>query len=406
MSNIKSLVRRQDVEGLLKAASYKDLAPSSVGTVSDRGIPVRTDAVLALGMLAPEAGLPAIRAGLGDPADQMRCAAVRVLRAFNEVGVLAQSLRWLRQDRGNARELASRAIIDLRKSVRPSVVADAQVHREDDDPLGERDAQMIVTLLEGERPVATDEVLELLVVALRAERGIAVDRAAEILVLLAPGSIGVLAAELHTGSTPAGAAHVVGRIGDPQTLDALAKALEHGVARVRAESAAALAENQDPAAVKLVLRATRDSERSVQTRAGMALDRPGTTAMVVGIAVLLEPMIRDAVRSGVARTKVDADGRTQPSPSPRQSRSRRANGGPPEIGHRSAACATLHPLRIAQSGIATTSKTGRLARLQDHARDAGRGCSDRRGRVTSAPATARVAKTIRGVPGSQADGRS
>jgi hypothetical protein len=93
MPNIKSLVRRQDGEGLLKAASYKDLAPSSVGTVRDGGIPVRADAVLALGMLAPEAGLPATRAGLGDPADQVRCAAVRVLHAFNEVSVLAQSQR-------------------------------------------------------------------------------------------------------------------------------------------------------------------------------------------------------------------------------------------------------------------------------------------------------------------------
>jgi hypothetical protein len=74
----------------------------------------------------------------------------------------------------------------------------------------------------GERPVATDEVLELLVVALGAERRIVVDRAADILVLLAPGSIGVLAAELHKGSNPAGAAHVLGRIGDPQT-PALAK---------------------------------------------------------------------------------------------------------------------------------------------------------------------------------------
>jgi hypothetical protein len=54
MPKIKSLVRRQDVEGLLKAASYKDLAPSSVGTVRDRGM-VRAEAVLAL---APEAGLP------------------------------------------------------------------------------------------------------------------------------------------------------------------------------------------------------------------------------------------------------------------------------------------------------------------------------------------------------------
>jgi hypothetical protein len=113
-----------------------------VGTVRDRGIAVCADAVLALGMLAPEAGLPAIRAGLGDPADLVRCA-VRVLHAFNEVGVLAQSLRWLPPDHGNARQLASRAIIDLGKSVRPSVVADPLVHREDDDPLGERDAQLI-----------------------------------------------------------------------------------------------------------------------------------------------------------------------------------------------------------------------------------------------------------------------
>jgi hypothetical protein len=58
----------------------------------------------------------------------------------------------------------------------------------------------------------------------------------------------------------------------------------------------------------LLLRATRQSERSVGTQAGMAPDRLGTTAMVVGSAVLLKPMIRDAVRPGVARTKVDGVG--------------------------------------------------------------------------------------------------
>ena len=58
MRNIKSLVRRQDVEGLLKAASDKDLAPSSVGTVRKRGIAVCAHAVLALGMIAPEDGFP------------------------------------------------------------------------------------------------------------------------------------------------------------------------------------------------------------------------------------------------------------------------------------------------------------------------------------------------------------
>jgi HEAT repeat len=117
--------------------------------VRDRGVPVRTDAALALGMLAPEARLPAIRAGLGDPADQVRCAAVRVLHAFNEVSVLALCCS------GCPRTVAtpparSRAIIELPKSVRPSVVPDALVHRQDDDPLGERDAQLILTLLERE----------------------------------------------------------------------------------------------------------------------------------------------------------------------------------------------------------------------------------------------------------------
>jgi hypothetical protein len=143
MPKFKSLVRRQDVEGLPKTASYKDLAPSSVGTVRDRGIPVRAEAVLALGRLAPEAGLPAIRAGLGIP--RTRCD-VRPCASWKH------STRWVcSHDRcggclrtaGTPGQFASRAIIDLRKSVRPSVVADALVHREDDDPLGEHDAQLI-----------------------------------------------------------------------------------------------------------------------------------------------------------------------------------------------------------------------------------------------------------------------
>ena len=96
-------------------------------------------------------------------------------------------------------------------------------------------------------PVATDEVLESLVVALGAGRGIVLDRAAEILVLLAPGSIGVSGRRAALrGPTPPAAAHVLERIADPQTPDALAKALKHDDARVRTESAATLAEIQTP----------------------------------------------------------------------------------------------------------------------------------------------------------------
>jgi HEAT repeat protein len=314
--NIKSLVRGQDVEGLLKAASYRDLTPSSAGTLRDRGIPVRADAVLALGMLAPVSGLGAIRARLADPAEPVRCAAVRVLHALGEAGVLAQSLRSLPPNGSSARALAARAIVDLRKSVRPSAVTEALVHRDDDDPLGEHDAGLILALLEEEGAAAMDDVLEMLVLALDHERKIVVDRAAEMLVRLAPESIAALAAELHTGPNPAGAAYVLGRIGDPQTMGVLAEALEHSDARVRAESVAALADTRDPAAAELLLQATGDPEHSVRTRAGVALDQLGASAMVVGIAAALEPMIREAARSGILRADVEADGGPPEAESP------------------------------------------------------------------------------------------
>lgn len=329
--NIKSLVRREDVEGLLEAASYQDLAPTPAGAVSDIGIPVRVDALLALGTLAPERAHKAITAGLRDPADRVRCAAVRVLHALHEVSVLAQALRWLPRDQGHSRKLAVQAIFDLRTSVRPSAVAAALVHRHDDDLLGEEDGQLILALLEEERADAMDEVLELLILALGDERGIVVDRASELLVRLAPESIEALIGELRTGSNPAEAAYVLGRIGDPETLAALVKALGHCDARVRAESAAALAELQDPAAVEPLLRATHDRDHSVRSQAGVALDRMGNIAVIVGVAELLRPVVREAVRSAIPRPEIEADADAPPrTPSRRKRRPPRSNGGPPE----------------------------------------------------------------------------
>jgi HEAT repeat protein len=329
--NIKALVRRQDVDGLLEAASYRDLAPASEGTVSDLGVPVRADAVLALGTLAPDKAHTAIASALRDPADRVRCAAVRVLHALHQVDVLAEALRWLPADRGHSRTLASQAVLNLRESIRPAAVADALIHREDDDVLGDQDGQLILALLEEEEADATDEVLELLIVALGDERGIVIDRAAELLVRLAPDSIEPLVGELHTGVHAADAAYVLGRIGDPETLDVLVRALRHREARVRAESAAALGELQDPIAVKALLRATHDTDHTVRSQARVALDRMGTVAVIEGVAELLRPIVREAVRSAIPHPDGDADdGKPRPRARSRRSRSPRSNGGPPE----------------------------------------------------------------------------
>jgi HEAT repeat protein len=301
--NIKALARRDDVEGLLEAAIYQDFTPSSSGAMQDSGIQVRAEAIMALGELAPDRARNAIRAGLHDPADKVRCASVEVLSALDEVGPLAQALRWLPAE-GRSYALALNAVAEQRKSVSPSAVADALVHREDHEALDEQAAELALALLHRAGPEVIDEVLELLLVALGDERGIVVDRSAELLVRLAPASVEPLVTELGTGSNPAMAAHVLGRIADPRTLHALVKALRHADPSVRSEGAAALAELRDPAAVKPLLRATRDPEQRVRAQASAALDRLGNAAVIVGVASLMQPLVEEAVRSAMARPEV------------------------------------------------------------------------------------------------------
>jgi HEAT repeat protein len=163
------------------------------------------------------------------------------------------------------------------------------------------------------------------------ERGIVVDRAMDLLVRLAPASTNALAAQLRWGPAPAEAACVLGRIGDPRTVDVLVEALGHSDGGVRAESAAALAELRDPSAVNQLVAATHDPEHSVRRQASIALEGMGTDAVITGVAELLEPMIHQAVRWALA--EFDHDGETFPPPAPppsgRPSRSHESNGGAP-----------------------------------------------------------------------------
>jgi HEAT repeat protein len=285
--NIKQLTRRGDVAGLEEAAD-----PLSVSDAS-----ARAEAILALGELGHDSGHQALETGLRDPDDNVRCAAVNVLHARHDGTALAEALRSLPAEGGESRELAILAIVDLGRSVSPSAVADALVGREDDELVGEQDARLFTELVaRGDRD-ARDAAIELLIEALGDERGIVVDRAAELLVRLAPTSIDALVTELRTGPAAADAAYVLGRIGDPETVDAMVEALRHEDPRVRSECTAALSEFEPQAAVRPLLRATRDPDHGVRVQAAVALDRIGTSAVIVGVAALLEPMINDAVRA-------------------------------------------------------------------------------------------------------------
>lgn len=328
--NIDALARRNDIHGLMEAATYQNFASNSDGSVQDLGIQVRSDALIALARIAPERGHDTIVAGLHDPADEVRCVAVRLLRARYDAGALANALRWLPRS-GRSFELTLEALADLEGSARPSAVTDALVHREDDELLGEQAIQLVLALREGDRTAVTDEVLELLLQALGHERDIVVERSAEFLIRLGDTSVDALLAELDGGSNPAEAAYVLGRIGDPRTLDALLEGLRHPDAGVRRESAVALAELQDPAAVESLLRATRDPDQSVRSQAGAALDRLGTTAVIIGVAALLQPMVEEAAKAALP-PETESNGRAQRlrSPTRSQARSHPPNGRAPE----------------------------------------------------------------------------
>jgi HEAT repeat protein len=327
--NIKSLVRREDVSGLVDAASYRDVQPGQSGKPTDLGIPVRVEAVLGLGQLDPTGGGELVAMALSDPADAVRCAAVRALHSRPEPDTLVRALTWLPAGEGRSHKLALQAVSNLRDLVTAPMLAEALVHRQDEQLLDDDEAALILATLEDD-PTAEDELVSSLVHALKDERGIVVDRAADLLVRLAPSSTGAVIAQLQTGPGSAEAAYVLGRIEDPRAVDALVEALGHRDANVRAESAAALGEFRDPSTVKQLLAATRDAEHSVRRHAGVALERLGAAAVIAGVAELLEPMIEEAVRSALARREAEADGFAPPPRTTKpQPRSRRSNGDTP-----------------------------------------------------------------------------
>jgi HEAT repeat protein len=340
--NIKALVRREDVDGLERAAAYQDLRPTSHGTLSDFGIHVRAEAILALGSLDIGGDSRAIAQALHDPADLVRSAAVRVLHARREAGLLVQALRWLPADEGHSRTLALQAVYDLKASVTAPAIADALVNRDDEEVLSEDEAGLVLAVLDDERAEERAELIRLLVIALGDERGIVADRAGELLVRLAPISTDGVVAELREGNAAAEAAYVLGRIADPRTVDALVSALRHRNPRVRAESAAALGELEDPASVGPLLQAARDRDHGVRKQARLALDRLGNTAVIAGVAAVLEPMIQEAVRAAIGGRAAEERGQAGPSAQPdrRQSRTPRSNGASPNAANGGASNAT------------------------------------------------------------------
>lgn len=291
---IESLAREGDAEELAEAALYEERKPGPSGGMRDFGVPIRAEAIAALGALGPDQGQEAVELALRDPAERVRVTAIRVLHGRRKADVLARALRWLPGGESQSRKFALRAVYDLRELASPRMVAEAMVGREDDSQLGDDDAPLIAWLIEEQRPEQKQELTRALVSALGDSRTVVADRAAELLVELAPSSSAAVLAELEGGSATSEAAWVLGQIGDPETLDALMEGLAHEDPATRRECAAALGALRDPLAVRALLRATRDPEHSVRIEAGDAIDQLGNAGVILGVAALLRPAVLEA----------------------------------------------------------------------------------------------------------------
>ena len=77
--NVKALVRKGDVDGLIKAANHTELISGPDGTTVDVGTPIREEALFALRDVAPDRGGDVFVTALGDSSDRVRTAAVVAL---------------------------------------------------------------------------------------------------------------------------------------------------------------------------------------------------------------------------------------------------------------------------------------------------------------------------------------
>ena len=163
--NVKSLVRKGDVDGLIAAAAYTEFVSGPEGTPIDVGAPIREEA---------------LRCARGARACGRRvCGGARRFVGPGQVrrhrgAVRARRRRWLADavagipvTAGRARGLALRALFELHAPGSSRRLAHALVHKHDNLPLSDEDEALVPALVRTEgRPEALAEVVNLLISAL------------------------------------------------------------------------------------------------------------------------------------------------------------------------------------------------------------------------------------------------
>ena len=294
---VDRLQRKGKLPALLEAARYSDRLVDRTGKVLDRGAPIRADAVRALAAYEPAVG--------EEPPDLVSVFAERLEDGSAEVAQAAaaalgadgsRKAAWVLVDllaeRGPALDDRTREAV--LQAVRECACAGISEHwcmRVVESGPGElTDSHRSDLLALMEADAAGDpraHVFEVLAPAVSGAEDPARAAVAEtILTWCMPGPVDGMADLLSRHDVTEAAIRLAGRSGDQALLEPLVRLLEHPEAAVRSESALALGELSDTAAVLPLMGATSDPDVRVRKNAIRGLDMLGSAGVTAAVATL------------------------------------------------------------------------------------------------------------------------
>jgi HEAT repeat protein len=281
--DVAGLVGERDVAALVALAEQESLETSRDGRTVDAAVPVRHAAVLGLAEIGDRDALPILTNALRDPSDAVRCAAIRALCDWNEAVPIAEAIAWL-PGHGKSRSLALAAVAEVNDPATAPVLATSLIHGGAEAGLWEEEAAMVSALCRTNGSRGTlKRVLGVLLEGLEYHDERVAGRAEDFLLWFGDDAASAVIDSIRNSSAPHRSVWLLGQIGGAIAVVPLIEALEHLDARARAEACVALGELRDPIAVEPLLQSTYDSEHDVRVKAGAAIDRLGTVAILAGL---------------------------------------------------------------------------------------------------------------------------
>jgi HEAT repeat protein len=335
--NVRRLQRARDLEGLAQALEYREIVSDRDGRHIDRGARVRGEVVEVLAEWQDPRAVEALVRGLRDHTSYVRLKAIeavrgrrddRVLEALAEgVGALpaipdAGALRGQLHSLDPVRAKALDALVELGDPRAPQRIAAHMVYRAGDQPLTETDESAFRAALAAVPDGAGPQLSASFAALLGHERPEVRGRTQAVLRWIGPASVEPLIAALRQPRLRGLAIAPLGELGDARAVQPLLDMLSDHDPAVRSAAARALGEIRHPSCVEGLMLATHDEDHGVRTEAIGALEQLGTTAVVVAMHDVFEPML---LQLGTIARQMASVVRAQGAPSPRDQPS------PPEL---------------------------------------------------------------------------